>query len=487
MSRKKNAADLDTPVCDASEEWAGIDASVWQGVSGRWAAPQHYMCSYMAMFPPELPHYFIERFTKPGDVVLDPFSGRGTAPVEAAAQGRFGIGNDLNPLAVALTRGKLSNPNPREVMSRLNQLEEAYDPSEWKHFSGAPKKIRMIFHIKTLRQLMYLRRELDWSSPGVDSFLVAVLMGALHGGSSGFLSLPMPNTFSMGWGYIERKIKEDPEKWSCPDRDTFEVLRVRVERQLGKGPLPGSGTAIYGDVRDLDQKIEHDTVQLLFTSPPYLKVIKYGLYNWIRLWFLTESGSHKEVDKVLDDTHALSEYLDFMREAMTATLPLLDRERGISCWAIGDVKGLNLAWEVWYHAARGIELKAEDGSTIRYKIIAILEDSIPEEQKVTKIWKTMVHRVVLVDENGEVAEVIGEYSEESEAKDAAKETKSSGGQAVEVISEATNDKSGKATPLDRILIVAPENASPEPLCDNDEVSWEPFISGSKQQSLRSFT
>ena len=328
MSRKKNTADLDTPVCDASEDWAGIDASVWQGVSGRWAAPQHYMCSYMAMFPPELPHYFIERFTKPGDVVLDPFSGRGTAPVEAAAQGRIGIGNDLNPLAVALTRGKLSNPNLREVMSRLNQLEDAYDPSEWKHFSGAPKKIRMIFHIKTLRQLMYLRRELDWSSPGVDSFLVAVLMGALHGGSSGFLSLPMPNTFSMGWGYIERKIKEDPEKWSRPDRDTFEVLRVRVERQLGKGPLPGSGTAIYGDVRDLDQKIEHDTVQLLFTSPPYLKVIKYGLYNWIRLWFLTESGSHKEVDKVLDDTHALSEYLDFMREAMTATLPLLDREKG---------------------------------------------------------------------------------------------------------------------------------------------------------------
>ena len=53
----------------------------------------------MAMFPPALPHYFIRRFTQTGDVVLDPFSGRGTTAVEAMAQGRIGIGNDLNDLA----------------------------------------------------------------------------------------------------------------------------------------------------------------------------------------------------------------------------------------------------------------------------------------------------------------------------------------------------------------------------------------------------
>ena len=83
---------------------------------------------------------------------------------------------------------------------------------------------------------------------------------------------------------------------------------------------------IEGDVRDLDSKIEHNSVQLLFTSPPYLKVIKYGLYNWIRLWFLTESGSHEEVDAKLDDTHALNEYLEFMKDTLTASLPLLEEK-----------------------------------------------------------------------------------------------------------------------------------------------------------------
>jgi len=475
VARKKNARDLETPECDAPDSWADIDSSVWQSQKGRWAAPQHYMCSYMAMFPPELPHYFIERFTKPGDTVLDPFCGRGTAPVEAAAQNRIGIGNDLNPLAIALTRGKLSNPELNDVLARIDDLESKYDSSDWTYFSGAPKKIRMIFHINTLRQLMFLKRELNWSVPGTDAFLTAVLMGALHGNSPGFLSLPMPNTFSMGWGYIAKKIKEEPEKFSCPDRDTFEVLRTRVKRQLAKGKLTGSGKTIYGDVRELDKEIKHDSVHLLFTSPPYLKVIKYGLYNWIRLWFLTDSGSHKEVDEILDDTHAIVEYLEFMKETLTATLPLIDRKRGLSCWAIGDVKGVNLAWAVWYHAAKGIEIESDDGSILKYKLIAIVEDNIPAEQKVTKIWKTMVHKVVRIDSEGEIVEVIGEYSEKTEAKRIATKAALIEGSNIEIRSEVTNDKSGKATPTDRILIIAPESANPKPLKEGKDVQWNQFF------------
>tara|TARA_B100000686_G_scaffold330445_1_gene392722 strand:+ start:2763 stop:4214 length:1452 start_codon:yes stop_codon:yes gene_type:complete len=477
------ASDNSTPESCAPDSWADIDASVWQNQKGRWAAPQHYMCSYMAMFPPELPHYFIERFTKPGDIVLDPFCGRGTTPVEAAAQGRHGIGNDLNPLAIALTRGKLSNPTVEDVLSRLDELENQYNPQDWS-IDGEPDRIRMIYHDNTLRQMVFLKSALDWSNPGVDAFIVAVLMGAMHGNSKGFLSLPMPNTFSMGWGYIAGKIKEDPVKWGCPERDTFEVLRVRVNRQLAKGKLTGSGDTIYGDVRILNQKVEHGSVQLLFTSPPYLKVIKYGLYNWIRLWFLTDSGSHEEVDKVLDDTHALAEYLTFMRESLTATLPLMDRDRGISCWAIGDVKGLNLAWEVWYHAAREIEVKTDDGSILRYKLIAIIDDKIPADQKVTKIWKTMIHKVVRLDSEDQIVEVIGKSTDPKKAKEMATKAIHINGHTIEVRSEATNDKSGKATPLDRILIISTESSLPNPLVDNSQLKWEPIYEENVISSIK---
>ena len=77
MARKRNS-NIETPPMNANIRWENILASHWQDNSGKWAAPQHYNCTYMEMFRPELPHYFIKRFTKLGDTVLDPFSGRGT-------------------------------------------------------------------------------------------------------------------------------------------------------------------------------------------------------------------------------------------------------------------------------------------------------------------------------------------------------------------------------------------------------------------------
>src|SRR3972149_664040 len=44
--------------------------------------------SYRACFKPQLPRFFIERFTRSGDVVYDPFMGRGTTILEAGVLGR---------------------------------------------------------------------------------------------------------------------------------------------------------------------------------------------------------------------------------------------------------------------------------------------------------------------------------------------------------------------------------------------------------------
>ena len=51
-------------------------------------------------------------------------------------------------------------------------------------------------------------------------------MGAMHGSSPGFLSVPMPNTFSMGWRYVRKYIHEN--KLRAPNRNVFEVLKKDV-------------------------------------------------------------------------------------------------------------------------------------------------------------------------------------------------------------------------------------------------------------------
>jgi len=60
----------------------------WKHVPKPWGHPVPPMCSYLAMFPPRIPHYFIQRFTRCGDRVLDPFSGRSTTPTQACVEGQ---------------------------------------------------------------------------------------------------------------------------------------------------------------------------------------------------------------------------------------------------------------------------------------------------------------------------------------------------------------------------------------------------------------
>ena len=66
----------------------------------------HRFYRYPARFSPQLARAIIERFTNPGDIVLDPFCGGGTALVEAAALGRRAVGTDINPLAIFLAQVK---------------------------------------------------------------------------------------------------------------------------------------------------------------------------------------------------------------------------------------------------------------------------------------------------------------------------------------------------------------------------------------------
>src|SRR5258708_22287861 len=66
----------------------------------------HTFYRYPARFSPLFARAAIERLTRPGDVVLDPFVGGGTSMVEAQALGRRGVGSDVSSLAVFLTTTK---------------------------------------------------------------------------------------------------------------------------------------------------------------------------------------------------------------------------------------------------------------------------------------------------------------------------------------------------------------------------------------------
>jgi site-specific DNA-methyltransferase (adenine-specific) len=60
-------------------------------------ATECYNQQHSASFPVALPEWFIKLFTKPDDLVLDPFNGSGTTCVAAVRQQRHYLGIDSNP------------------------------------------------------------------------------------------------------------------------------------------------------------------------------------------------------------------------------------------------------------------------------------------------------------------------------------------------------------------------------------------------------
>jgi len=62
---------------------------------------------HSAVFPSALPEWFIKLFTQPGDTVIDPFMGSGTAVLVAYTMGRNAIGIEIVPEYVEMVKQQL--------------------------------------------------------------------------------------------------------------------------------------------------------------------------------------------------------------------------------------------------------------------------------------------------------------------------------------------------------------------------------------------
>src|SRR5512138_1110188 len=97
-SRKKTRV---TSTEGTLEDGAKVDVPTFVNefwTSRQRAAHSLHEISYRACFKPQLPRFFIERLTSPGERVYDPFMGRGTTLLEAGLLGRKPAGCDINPL-----------------------------------------------------------------------------------------------------------------------------------------------------------------------------------------------------------------------------------------------------------------------------------------------------------------------------------------------------------------------------------------------------
>ncbi len=73
---------------------------------------------------------YIKNFSKPGDLVLDPFGGSGVTAVEALMNGRSAINIDLNPMAVFLVKSLIAPVKQSDLTQAFNEVKEEYVKNE---------------------------------------------------------------------------------------------------------------------------------------------------------------------------------------------------------------------------------------------------------------------------------------------------------------------------------------------------------------------
>jgi hypothetical protein len=251
----------------------------------RWAG----LGPYYAMFPVTFADYVIRRYSRPGDVVLDPFAGRGTSLFSAAAQARVGIGVELNPVGWVYSRTKLS-PAPQSDVERrlvaLGCLSRRFRAEALE----LPEFFRRCYSAPVRRFLLAARAHLDWRRNRTDRTTTALLLVYLHGKRSGSLSNQMRQTKSMSPQYAIDWWKE--RELTPPDLDPVEFLRSRLRWRYAKGLPQVTGSHVYlADStvrlpRLAAQVTRAGRVGLLFTSPPYFDLTNYHYDQWLRLWLL---------------------------------------------------------------------------------------------------------------------------------------------------------------------------------------------------------
>ena len=196
---------------------ADASRSIRTFVNEFWTARQRqasslHEISYRACFKPQLPRFFIERLTQPGDVIYDPFMGRGTTPIEAALLGRVPWGNDINPLSLRLTRPRLHPPTPDQIEARLREIN-------LRQRDEFPENLLVFYHPETLREICALKKYFTSKEPdAIDAWLCMVALNRLTGHSPGFFSvytLPPNQAVSVA---SQRRINEK-RKQTPPRRD----------------------------------------------------------------------------------------------------------------------------------------------------------------------------------------------------------------------------------------------------------------------------
>lgn len=284
---------------DAVKSWGTFKDSL--------RAPVHRWFTYPAGFSYKAVAHSFERFKiAKGMVVYDPFMGSGTTNVTAKSMAIDSIGTEAHPFVYEIAKAKMEwEVDKKEIKKFIHHLNAKFEAeysdltreASFSLSSHFPELLLKCYKKDTLSKLLILQKIYnDYEFHQRESMFFFVVLTAL---------LREISSAATGWPYIAPK----KEKITSEDKDAlieFNSLAMSmlddltdIKRQADINYLKSKHRLISGSSTDVSAHLSNESVDHVFTSPPYLNNFDYSDRTRLELYFWGLAKNWKDItDKV---------------------------------------------------------------------------------------------------------------------------------------------------------------------------------------------
>ena len=195
-----------------------------------------------------------------GSVVLDPFCGSGTIVYEGLKYNLNTIGVDANPIAVALSNGKIHIPlDYTLVQHEMERLIKC--AKQLKDFPVAPDYPKSLFHVDSMEEIMRMSVFYEEMS----DYVKACFLGSIA------LTARGCNDYKWTSSTVGKNI--EPKRYI----PFYEKFSQKCKKHFL--PIKNNSEVYYHDTRRIDEILEPNSVDFIFSSPPYFDCLDYTAYH----------------------------------------------------------------------------------------------------------------------------------------------------------------------------------------------------------------
>ena len=231
----------------------------------------HGFFKYPCKFIPHIPRWAILKYTKKGDLVLDPFAGSGTALVEAVLYNRDALGVDFDKLSQLLCKTKTVNLSTNQI-ERLKDIKKKLFTGTLNKSSFKPDihNINHWFPKDNINDLLKLREKINQihyqlKDEKIYNLLLVCFASCIRKCSYADDTSPKP--------YVSTRFKKTPLSVTEAFLKTLNSYSRNIEKYKDK--KMGKAFIISEDAREIKTHKYDEKVSLAITSPPYINAFDY--------------------------------------------------------------------------------------------------------------------------------------------------------------------------------------------------------------------